>query len=435
MKFKKIKVSNFKSFQNLDLSINDFTVLIGPNASGKSIFVDIFQFLSDIFNYGLDNAISMQGGRDYIRNVNTKDRNINISIMLDCGEDELSLPITKRDFISKKGFPISYTLEVEEIIYELNVYFVETRKVHKITSEKLKLKGKLMEVVMSRKKRELELKYVDRGKSNFDIDRTEKKVYFKFESDNKDIKISNKDIMSRYFYDWKLSKNLDPKEIYINSNLMPIMLSDFVKYLKNIIVYNIDPKLPKRSTLITGKNILESDGSNLAIVLKKILENKENKKKFSSLIKNVLPFVEDLAIERFSDKSLIASLKETYSKKKYFPASLLSDGTINIIALIIILYFEEKDFIIIEEPEKRIHPNLIAKIMNMMNDVKDKKQLIITTHNPEVVRYTDIEYLYIIRRDKEGFSNIEKVTNMEHLKKFLENEIGLEELFVEDLLR
>jgi predicted ATPase len=58
----KIKVSNFKSFNNLEVDLNNFNVLIGSNASGKSNFIKIFEFLRDISKYGLDNAISMQGG-------------------------------------------------------------------------------------------------------------------------------------------------------------------------------------------------------------------------------------------------------------------------------------------------------------------------------------------------------------------------------------
>ena len=70
MAIKKIKISNFKSFKNLEIELDKFNVLIGANASGKSNFIQIFKFLRDISNHGLDNAISMQGGIEYLRNVN-----------------------------------------------------------------------------------------------------------------------------------------------------------------------------------------------------------------------------------------------------------------------------------------------------------------------------------------------------------------------------
>jgi hypothetical protein len=40
----------------------------------------------------------------------------------------------------------------------------------------------------------------------------------------------------------------------------------------NIAIYNFDPKLPKKLPLYTGKAEIEEVGSNLAIVLKNIIE-------------------------------------------------------------------------------------------------------------------------------------------------------------------
>lgn len=65
----RIKVSNFKSFKELDIELDKFNVVIGSNGSGKSNFVQIIQFLKDISEQGLDNAISLQGGEEHLRNV------------------------------------------------------------------------------------------------------------------------------------------------------------------------------------------------------------------------------------------------------------------------------------------------------------------------------------------------------------------------------
>lgn len=43
MSIKKIKVTNFKSFKDLEIILDKFNVLIGANASGKSNFVQICQ--------------------------------------------------------------------------------------------------------------------------------------------------------------------------------------------------------------------------------------------------------------------------------------------------------------------------------------------------------------------------------------------------------
>jgi len=69
MRIKRLKATNFKSFKDLDVSLGPFNVIIGANASGKSNFVDLLRFLRDIAREGFGNAVSLQGGMDYLRNV------------------------------------------------------------------------------------------------------------------------------------------------------------------------------------------------------------------------------------------------------------------------------------------------------------------------------------------------------------------------------
>jgi len=152
------------------------------------------------------------------------------------------------------------------------------------------------------------------------------------------------------------------------------------------------------------------------------------------LVKDLLPFISNLDVEKFADKSLLFKLQETYFKNQYLPASLISDGTINITALIVALYFEKKLLTIIEEPERNIHPYLISKVVAMMKDASQKKQIIVTTHNPEIVKYAGLDNLLFISRDEKGFSTVSRPKEKEEVKTFLQNEIGIEELYVQNLL-
>src|SRR5208337_2279137 len=70
MTIKTIRVKNFKSFKDVEVHLGDFNVLIGANASGKSNFIHIIEFLRDIQRHGLENAISLQGGPEYLTNLN-----------------------------------------------------------------------------------------------------------------------------------------------------------------------------------------------------------------------------------------------------------------------------------------------------------------------------------------------------------------------------
>jgi len=69
MTIKRIEIKNFKSFRHQKITLGQFNVLVGANASGKSNFLQIFKFISNIANHGLNNAISLQGGVEYLRNI------------------------------------------------------------------------------------------------------------------------------------------------------------------------------------------------------------------------------------------------------------------------------------------------------------------------------------------------------------------------------
>jgi predicted ATPase len=166
-----------------------------------------------------------------------------------------------------------------------------------------------------------------------------------------------------------------------------------------------------------------------------IVQNREDKRRFLNLINDLLPFVNDLRVQKFADKSFLFTLREKYVEQSpYLPASFLSDGTVNIAALVIALYFEHKPILIIEEPERNIHPHLISKIVNMLEEVSEKRQIIVTTHNPEIVKHASIENLLLISRNELGFSNICRPSESKEVQLFLQNELGIAELYVQDLL-
>ena len=142
----------------------------------------------------------------------------------------------------------------------------------------------------------------------------------------------------------------------------------------------------------------------------------------------------ELDIEKFADKSLLFKIREKYFGRQYLPASLISDGTINITALIIALFFGKNQLTIIEEPERNIHPYLISRVVNMMKEASQKKQIIVTTHNPEMVKHAGLKNILLICRDKDGFSTVSRPADNEEVKIFLKNEIGIDELYIQNLL-
>lgn len=425
MRIKNIKVCNFKTFEKINLDLRGFNVLIGANASGKSSFISVLQFIEDIVKNGLDNAISMQGGVEYIKNINIgTSEKLSIELCIESKDKIIQFGLGREEEKEKKS-----GIFVNEFIYAFGIEFYKNIKGYKVTEEKLLVNCDVVEFSKKEMKNKRKI-----GEGKFIYNRDNGKIKSDFIGNT----IKKEDIVPPFlykedFFEEKLSLN----ELFISTHsFLPFFLFGIHDFFSDISIYDFDPKLSKKSTLITGKTELEPDGSNLAIVLKNILANKKNKERISNLIKDLLPFVEGITVQKLADKSLLAGLKEIYSGKKIIPAFLISDGTINITALIIALYFEEKSLIVIEEPERNIHPHLISKIVEMMNDVSERlnKQIIVTTHNPEVVRYTDIDNILLVHRDDKGFSQISRPSEKEEVKIFLENEMGIEELYVQNLL-
>lgn len=416
MAIKRIRVKNFKSFKDLEVELGKFNLLIGANASGKSNFIRIFEFLRDIVKHGLDNAISMQGGSEYLRNISIgPSEDFSLEVVSDQEFREF-IPTREKEILMMKTF---------ETIYKFTINFNKRGSGFKIVEDKITQKCKFFR--LERQKGKLQEKEeLGEGEILFSNVKGKLKV---------DTKLPEGLTITKDFLFPRFSReeNLQPKKLLLEFPLFRFMPSSEAIF-GSISVYDFDPKLPKKAVPITGKMELEENGENLAIVLKNILEDKEKERKFSNLVRDLLPFVNKLDIEKFADKSLLFKLEEVYAQKQYLPAPLISDGTINITALIIALYFEKKLLTIIEEPERNIHPSLISGVVEMLKEASQKKQIIVTTHNPEMVRHTDLGSILLISRDKEGFSTISRPFEKEEVKTFLKNEIGIEELYVQNLL-
>jgi predicted ATPase len=66
----RIKLKNWRNFQEVDVPLRERMFLVGPNASGKSNLLDVFRFLRDIAKSeggGLQKAVRDRGGISKLR--------------------------------------------------------------------------------------------------------------------------------------------------------------------------------------------------------------------------------------------------------------------------------------------------------------------------------------------------------------------------------
>lgn len=410
MKIKKIKAENFKSYKKVDVDLNNLNFIIGGNASGKSNYVNILKFFNDIIYYGLDDAILLQGGIKYLFNSNSrKNSSILLYFEIDLEEEEKSI---FRIFPSEKNLYLPNLLK-----YTLKIKPNEKGEGYKISNEKIEIKFEQL------KKDKDKVYAIDDFILNVNKD-----------SNGKIIDNFNK----KNYNDEFLTLNYIERFIKRGGNLLYNFFSAFgifYRYDSKIKIYNFDVNLLKSPSSIVARSELEENGSNLVNIIQQLLKNKSKKEKLNKLIKMILPFIDDIKIENNVNKSVFFKVKESYNKKE-FPSYMLSDGTVNILAVVIALYFQDdNDIIVLEEPERNIHPKLLSTLVNILSDVSQKKQIFVTTHNPFIVKEANLEDVILVSRDNNGISEISKPLEDTRIKKFLENDLGIEDLFVDGILR
>lgn len=81
---------------------------------------------------------------------------------------------------------------------------------------------------------------------------------------------------------------------------------------------------------------------------------------------------------------------------------LLSDGTLRVLSILIeVMDVSPSATIIIEEPEMQIHPGMLSKLLAEIDTYTFEDNLIISTHSPQVVSWTDPGKISLVYRHNE----------------------------------
>jgi len=117
MKFRKLVLKNWKNFSTAEVEIPDRLFLVGPNASGKSNFLDAFRFLRDLASSGggFQQAVARRGGVTAIRCLAARrypDIEIEVELEADSGrwgyqiawsQDQQRRPQLKKERVLRHG--------------------------------------------------------------------------------------------------------------------------------------------------------------------------------------------------------------------------------------------------------------------------------------------------------------------------------------------
>ena len=88
LRFTRIRLENWRNFRHVEVDLQGRVFLVGPNASGKSNFLDAFRFLHDVAKHsGFQQAVLLRGGVSRLRNWSAPDRS-DVAIAVSIGSDD-----------------------------------------------------------------------------------------------------------------------------------------------------------------------------------------------------------------------------------------------------------------------------------------------------------------------------------------------------------
>lgn len=416
MRLTRISFSNFKSYKQQKLSLENLNVIIGANGSGKTNFLTVFSFLQNLAEYGIENAIEILGGSSYLLN-NTIGTSENLKLSFTMKSTNSIAILENRLHERNKDIKC----DLYDIKYSFELSF--TYRDFEIQTEIVDISFKYYEKDINSYE-----DYIKLGIGKIRLERDNKEINVTKDFSNiKEIK--DIDFSSRIYPCELGNKTLILDEGRAFSGLMIIVKN----YLRKIPVFDFNYNSMMKST-DSSISDLKSDGSNLFQKLSDIIQMKTRKNSFLNLLRYLLPFISDIETTKTIDQSSKINIIEYYNKAIPMPINTMSQGTLMILALVSSLYFEERDILIYDAFEKSIHASLISKLLEIIIEKSEKTQIIITTHNPVVLKSIDISNLFLVTRDKEGFSRIIKPHENKMVKDFLKSDIGLDDLFIDNLL-
>lgn len=154
---------------------------------------------------------------------------------------------------------------------------------------------------------------------------------------------------------------------------------------------------------------LEEDGSNLAVVLDRLLARPPVKDR---IIESLRTFYEDVRDLRTTvEGGKVQTRLEEKGLKATIPLIRMSDGTVRWLALLaILLNPEPPPLVAIEEPELGLHPDLIYEFGKLLVDASTRMQLIVTTHSTQLIEaFTDKPEAVIVCEKEDGATTLRRL--------------------------
>lgn len=371
MLIKNIKIKNLLSFNSdgIDLELKNLNVLIGSNGCGKSNFIEAISLLQSAPGY-LASPVKDSGGISVWLHKGTQNPIANIEVLLDLKN-------------TKHHIPIKHSLSFGEV------------------GNKFDLQDEKIE-----------------DSKSYDKQSKEPYFYYRFQNNHPVLNIKGeKRTLQRI--------DIDPEQSILSQRKDPDQypeITELGKEYQKIRIYREWTfgrySMPRQPQKADGKNdFLEENYHNLGLILNKISIQPVLKKKLIEKLQLLYP--------RFEDFGVIVeggTVQIFFTEKEYhIPATRLSDGTLRYLSLLAVLYSPYKPSLVcIEEPELGLHPDILPTIAEILKEVSNETQIVVTTHSNIIIdALTSSPEDVIVCENEDGYTTMQRLKEKE-LKVWLE---------------
>lgn len=354
MKIEKIKLTNYKSFQNLELDqLPAMAIFIGANGSGKSTFFDVFAFLGEALQGNIRTAIANRGG---FQEVKSRD-----------SEGPIQIELKFRLQISNRNRLVTYILKIGE------------------ESGKPIILKELLRYKRGRHGKPYHFLDFSRGTGTAitneeDFDKKDEEL------DREEQKLGSPDILA--------IKGLGQFDRFKAANA-------FRNFIENWHVSDFHISDARPSQDAGYAEHLSPRGENLALVAEYMFEN--HRSIFDEVLQKMeqrVPGIKKVEAKITEDGRIVLRFQDG-SFKDPFIARYVSDGTIKMFAYLLMLHDPNPHpLLCIEEPENQLYPALMAELYEEFKAYTENGgQVFITTHSPDLINSAHMDELFWLKKE------------------------------------
>jgi predicted ATPase len=199
-----------------------------------------------------------------------------------------------------------------------------------------------------------------------------------------------------------------------------------------------DTAAVKQRHAVSDNLRLKPDAANLAAYLRMLKMSPDYEGSYErivDMIRRAAPFFGDFVFRAGDSEYIELEWTERGQPDTPWKAHVLSDGTLRFICLTTLLLQPAKllpDTVLIDEPELGLHPFAINLLADMLQEVAETKQVIVSTQSVELLNSFSAEDVVVVQREQD--ETVFKRLDESDLSDWLAEDYSLGELWKRNIL-